>query len=212
MVKLTKLSDLLKNKKIWCVTLIIGVLIFVILISIAIHTYPVPYFFWSYYFSDLGRVYTDFGRFPNEVSSILYTIAVLSVAFTYIPFWIVLKSLFQDSNIKYLSILGTISGLLSSFFLILVAIFPTDTQKSIHGIVAMSYFSFFTLGILIFTIALFYTKKYPNIYVYINVLVLGFAIAYIFSPISRPFFQKLCVFSFIAWGIFQVINIWRNCY
>ncbi|MHA1378410.1 MAG: DUF998 domain-containing protein [Candidatus Helarchaeota archaeon] len=172
------------------------------------NVYPFPYSFWGNYFSDLGRTYIDFGRIPNPISSTLFFSGLIIAGIAFIPFWVILKTIYLDLELKHLSTLGTSTGIISSIFLIAVAIFPTNIYYTLHAIVASIFFVSFALGIFIFTVIIFRNSKYPNFFAYIGIFVLAIILLYVFTPVSRPLFQKLCIYSIMLWVLTQNIKIW----
>jgi len=117
-------------------------------------TLPRRFFYLGYYFSDLGAVIAKNGE-PNSISSALFSIAVVTVAVTLIPFWLMIHSLFKKLKLeKILSMLGSTLSLISFPFLIGVAISPMDTQLETHIIMTLVFFSLFVLATLLYSVAI----------------------------------------------------------
>jgi len=204
-----KLNDLKKLKRLFCLTTFVGIILFMILLFIAIFTYPVPYSFWGHYLSVLGKTRTDFGLLANPISSILFFVALIILGTLFIPFWVILQSSFNKKDNRDLSFWGTVFGVISSLSLIGVAIYPSDIDKNMHNFFATGFFLSLAAAILLYSIVMLNYKYNSKYYAYIGFLVLILTFFHIFSSISRPFFQKLSVFGFIAWIVIQTIKIWK---
>jgi len=88
------------------IVIFLGVAQFFFLTFLAAYFYPGGFDYLGYYFSDLGALVAKNGE-PNTISSTLFSITVVTVAITLIPFWLVIRSLFTKSRLeKILSILG----------------------------------------------------------------------------------------------------------
>ncbi|MHA1991733.1 MAG: hypothetical protein ACW98A_12260, partial [Candidatus Hodarchaeales archaeon] len=186
---------------------------FFVLTTIAVFFYPGGYLYFDYTFSSLGRVLSEANGAPNEISSVLFMLALFLTPITLIPFWINLQSLFKDSNIeKILSILGSLFGILATILLIGVAIYPTDTQSEIHGLYARLMFLSFATGIVIYSIAILINKDYSNRYAILGFLIFLLVPSYVFdiAGLGTAFVQKIIVYSFIFWALLQVIPLWSK--
>ncbi len=112
------INDFKSISRLMCVITIFGVLQFLILTFLAAFLYPGGYDYFGYYFSDLGAIVAKNGE-PNPISSMLFFVALSVIAVTFIPFWLIIRSLFTESvNEKILSTLGSALGLISSPFII----------------------------------------------------------------------------------------------
>lgn len=197
-----------------CVVTIFGVLQFLLLTFLAGLFYPGGYDYFGYYFSDLGAVTARNGE-PNSVSRTLYFVAFTIVALAFIPFWVIIRSLFEETRVeKTLSTLGSISGLISSPFMIGVALFPMDTQLETHFTLALTFVSFFVLASLLCSIAIILNQNYPN---YLGLIAFGlFAISLASSAISfidpdaphGAFLQKFAVYGYFIWTLIPIYIVW----
>ncbi|MFX0071146.1 MAG: DUF998 domain-containing protein [Candidatus Hermodarchaeota archaeon] len=207
-----KLENLKSWKRMSCLIAVIGTIQMIALTLIAMILYPDGYSFSEHYFSHLGLAHTPNGL-KNSVCQILFIIALVGAAVGLIPFWIVMTTIFSKlENIKYLSYFGSILGLLSSPFLIGVAIFPGDTQGALHSISAKYFFLLFALAILFYSIAIFFNKDYQNIYAIVGIIFFVIIVLFIlrfFSAIG-PIMQKSIIYSFCLWGAFQITKIWKE--
>ena len=137
-----------------CIVTVLGIVQFFLLTFVAALLYPGGFDYLGYFFSDLGAVIAKNGE-PNSISSALFSIAVVTVAVTLIPFWLMTHSLFKKSKLeKILSLLGSTLGLISFPFLIGVAISPMDTQLETHIIMTLVFFSLFVLATLLYSVAI----------------------------------------------------------
>ncbi|MFX1255319.1 MAG: hypothetical protein ACFFCZ_27200 [Promethearchaeota archaeon] len=194
-----------------CISGLISGLQFILLTFTAMFFYPGGYDFFGYFISDLGRVMAINGE-PNDISFILFNLAMLIGALTQIPFWLIIRRLFIESAVeKVLATLGTILGLISAFLLIGIDLFPVDTQTEAHVIFARFFYVFFPAAILIYSIAMVFKQDYSNYFAIIG-FVVSFSFAlflWIIEPRGlSPFQQKITVYSAIIWMIIQAVYMW----
>ncbi|MBA7705710.1 hypothetical protein ES703_114546 [subsurface metagenome] len=206
------IEDLKSWKRLACLIAVIGTLQMIILTLIAMILYPDGYSFAEHYFSHLGLTRTPDGK-PNSISQILFVIALVGAAISLIPFWVVMTTIFTDfEGVKYLSYFGSILGLISSPFLIGVAIFPGDTHGALHSISARNFFLLFAIAILVYSIAIFFNKDYQNIYAIAGIIFSVIIVLFIFRFFSaiNPIMQKTIIYCFCLWGAFQITKIWKE--
>jgi len=207
-----KIDDLKSWKRLSCLIAVIGTLQMIVLSLIAMLIYPDGYSFTEHYFSHLGLTRTPNGL-DNTVCQILFIIALVSAAIGLIPFWIVMTTIFSElKGIKYLSYFGSILGLISSPFLIGVAIFPGDTQGALHSMSARNFFLLFAVAILVYSIAIFFNKDYQNIYAIVGIIFSIIIVLFIFRFFSdiNPIMQKTIIYCFCLWGALQITKIWKE--
>jgi len=222
LVSFINIDDLKNKKKAGIFLASVGALQFIILTIIAVFTYPRPYNFIMEQFSILGLLDANWpSRFqggfpqpplPNPISSVLFIIAIIIVAISMIPFWILLPPLFEaDKKTKILSKIGSIIGLISSPFLVGVA-FPADVYFTIHMFGALSFFFLFSIAIFTYSIAILLNESYPNINGIFGIIVCAVGVAYIFVPLSplNAFHQKITVYLFISWAFIQALRLWNE--
>ncbi len=198
-------------KRLACLIAVIGTLQMIVLTLIAMILYTDGYSFSDHYFSHLGLTHTPNGS-NNTICQILFVIALVGAAISLIPFWIVITTIFSDlEGIKYLSYFGSILGLLSSPFLIGVAIFPGDTYGALHSMSARNFFLLFAVAILVYSIAIFFNKDYQNIYAIVGIIFSVIIVLFIFRFFSaiNPIMQKTIIYCFCLWGAFQITKIWK---
>lgn len=199
-------------KRLACLIAVIGTLQMIALTLIAMILYPDGYSFSYHYFSHLGLTHTPNGS-DNTVCQILFIIALVGAAISLIPFWVVMTTIFTDlEGVKYLSYFGSILGLLSSPFLIGVAIFPGDTHGALHSISARNFFLLFAVAILVYSIAIFFNKDYQNISAIVGIIFSIIIVLFIFRFFSaiNPIMQKTIIYCFCLWGAFQITKIWKE--
>ncbi|MFX1338979.1 MAG: DUF998 domain-containing protein [Promethearchaeota archaeon] len=207
-----KLEDLKSWKRISCLIAIIGTLQMIVLTLIAMILYPDGYSFSEHYFSHLGLTRTPNGS-DNSVCRILFIVALVGAAIGLIPFWLVMTTIFSKLEvIKYLSYFGSTLGLISSPFLIGVAIFPGDTQGALHSMSARNFFLLFAIAILVYSIAIFFNKDYHNIYAIVGIMFSIIIVLFIFRFFSaiNPIMQKTIIYCFCLWGALQITKIWKE--
>jgi len=182
---------------------------FFLLTFVAALLYPGGFDYLGYFFSDLGAVVAKNGE-PNLASSALFSITIVVVAITLIPFWLILRSLFTKSKLeRILSILGSVLGLISFPFLIGVAIFPIDTQLENHILMTLIFFSLFVLATLIYSIVAFLNRDYPNYLGIIGLVLFGFSTMILVDPLATyvAFLQTIVLYGYFAWVLLQTFFV-----
>ena len=195
-----------------CLVTIFGVLQFILLTFIAGIFYPGGYDYSSYYFSDLGAVMARNGE-VNSISSKIFTVTLTVTALTFIPFWIIIRSLFTESRVeRILSRVGSSLGLLSSPFIIGVAMFPIDTKVDTHFFVTLTFFSLFTVATLLYSIAIILNKKYPNHLGIIGLMLFGISIMVYLNPLAPyvAFLQNVLAYGYFVWILIPFKLIWSR--
>ncbi|MHA1378411.1 MAG: hypothetical protein ACTSRG_08520 [Candidatus Helarchaeota archaeon] len=215
MVGFINIDDLKSWKRISCLFTMIGALLFLILTFVAMLTFPIPYNFGGHYFSTLGITHEQIGilSIPNPVSSVIFLIAMLIAGASLIPFWIIIRELFVDiEGAVKIATVGTIFGLISSPLAMGVGIFPGDVAQFLHTLSANGFFISISIGIFLYSIAIFKNDKYPNPFAYLGFAIAIIVVLYVFNAFefADPLFQKICVYSFIIWAFIQSNKVWQE--
>ena len=213
-MKDSKFDNLKAWKRLACIITLLGGFQFILLSFIAMLFYPDGYSFTADYFSYLGTTINMKTGSPNLVSRILFLIACVVVGASLIPFWLVISTLFTESKLnKYISISGSIMGIISSVCLMGVGIFAEDTHYIVHTSLAKMFFSFIIIAILIYSFAILLNSTYHNIYSFIGI---GFSISVIIllytfrtSIQMNIIMQKVIVYGYSAWVVLQISQIWK---
>jgi len=193
-----------------CVVTIFGVLLFLLLTFLAALFYPGGFDYFGYYFSDLGAVLARNGE-PNSISSTLFPVTLTVVALALIPFWLIIHSLFKESRVeKFLSILGSALGLISSPFIIGVALFPIDTQLETHILLTLTFFSLFVLATLLYSIAIILNRNYPNYFGLIGLVLFAISLVILIDPLAPhvAFLQTIAVYGYFVWTLIPIYLVW----
>ena len=194
------------------IVIFLGVAQFFFLTFLAAYFYPGGFDYLGYYFSDLGALVAKNGE-PNTISSTLFSITVVTVAITLIPFWLVIRSLFTKSRLeKILSILGSALGLTAFPFLIGVAISPIDTQLETHILMTLIFFSLFMLASLLYSIAVIFNQDHPNHSGIAGLALFAVSILILINPLAAyvPFLQTIVLYGYFAWVLIQIFIVWRR--
>lgn len=201
-------------RRLACLTTIFGVLQFFLLTFLATFFYPGGYDYFGYYFSDLGAETARNGQ-PNSISSKLFVMALTIVALTLIPFWLVIRSLFPESKTeRVFSMLGSTLGLISSPFIIGVALFPIDNQLETHFILALTFVLLFVLASLLYSIAIMLNQNYSNYLGLIAFVLFGVSLASSAVSFMDPnvpqgaFLQKIAVYGYFIWTLIPIYLVW----
>ena len=182
-----------------------GVAQFIILTMSAAFLYPGEYNLFSHHLSELGASVARNGA-PNAASSTLYSVALISMALTLIPFWFEALILFRDTNrIKTVSRLGSALGLMSSPFLVGVALCPFDTQLDMHFKMFLAFFPLFNLASLIYSTAIVIDRRLPNRNGFLGFSLLALSIIVLVDPMAAyvSFLQKILLYGYFIWVLFM---------
>ena len=195
-----------------CIVTFSGVLQYLLLTFLAAFFYPGGYDYFSYYFSDLGAVAAKNGEL-NSISSTLFSVTLTIVALALIPFWLIIRSLFTESTTeKVLSTLGSVLGLISSPFIISVALFPIDTHLETHVLVTLIFFSLFVLASLLYSIAIAVNQKYPNYFGLIGLVLFAVSLVILMDPLAPhvAFLQTIVNYGYFIWVLVPIYLVWRE--
>jgi len=207
-------EDFKRISRLACIITIFGVLQFFLLTFLAAFLYPGGYDYFGYYFSDLGAVVARNGEL-NSISKVLFSVALIVIAFVLIPFWLTIRLLFTESRReKILSKVGSTLGLISSHFIIGVALLPMDTQLESHLLVSLLFVLLFVLAALLYSIAIKLNKNYPNYFGNIGLVLFAIPIASFAVSIMDPFaplgafLQKIALYGYFIWVLLPIYLIW----
>jgi hypothetical protein len=172
----------------------IGCIQFVVLTLIAMIFYPggthedpttKGYSFFHNFFSDLGLTETFSGD-PKFASFLLFTVAMVLAGVALAFFFVAFPSFFSSSTLgKWLSILGSIAGILSGLAFIGVAL-PGNLYLDPHKLSVQVAFLAFFVAVLIYIPVIFLKRDYPRVYAWVFVtfaLLLG---AYVWLLFEGP--------------------------
>jgi hypothetical protein len=165
-----------------CVVSFIGVAQFFLLTFLAAFFYPGGFDYLGYYFSDLGAVVAKNGE-PNSISSTLFSVTVIAVAITLIPFWLIIRSLFTKSRLeKVLSMLGSALGLAG------------------------------LLATLLYSIAVILNRDYPNYSGLVGLVLFVVSLVILVDPLATyvSFLQTIVLYGYFAWVLIQTSLNWRR--
>ena len=218
MVKMISTEDLKTwRRKAGFIAILAGIG-FTVITLIAMLFYPGGYRFFVHYFRSLGMFYVN--SVPNIVSRSLFIIACVWAGLTLIFFWIIMPTLFtKDKKLKIISITGSVLGLISSPFLMLLAIYGYDLFFFEHFFTTMLFFLCSALATLIYSIGIIINKEYPRqkMVRVVSGIFSIFLILYVLSFFGLRWYgifgslvQKLIVYGLILWTSFQVIVIWEE--
>jgi len=194
-----------------CLVTVFGVVQFLLLTFLAAFFYPGGYDYFGYYFSDLGAVIARNGE-PNPISAILFSVALTIVAIALIPFWLILRSIFEESRLGgVLSTLGSMLGLTSSPFIIGVALFPIDTQLDTHILATLIFFSLFVLSTIFYSIAIILNKNHSKYFGLVGIVLFVVSLAIFVDPLAPhvAFLQTIVTYGYFIWVLLQTFLVWR---
>jgi len=143
------IENLNRYKKIVCIITVFGVTQFLFLTSLAAFFYPGGYDYFNYYFSDLGAVMARNGEI-NLISSGIFFISLFVISICFIPFWLTSRLLFVNKFSSLFSKIGLVLGLLSTPFIIGIALCPLDTKFELHLLSSLVVLFIFTIAIFLY--------------------------------------------------------------
>ena len=150
--------------------------------------------FFGNLFSDLGRTIAHSGEL-NLASSIIYNVSLFLMGVLLIPFFIAIPYLFRKTGEgKGLAKICAVLGIVVGTGMIGASLMPADLYYQIH--VNFGYLSFIALlpYTILFILAIFQNKTYPNQYAYI----------YLVFGIIQVIFLLIMSFSTSEQGILTV--------
>jgi len=172
----------------------VGCIQFVLLTFIAMLFYPggthdnpaAPgYSFFNNFFSDLGLTVSPSGE-TSTVSFFLFTLSLTLAGLAIILFFLASPALFKNTPGRIPSLLGSIVGVLSGLFYIGIAFTPADLHLEWHGNFVLLAFSSFLLVVILYTLAIFLNKDYPNRYAYVYLVFAVLLAAYLWLLFLGP--------------------------
>lgn len=150
---------------------LLGIGVYIIFIGIAMITYSggtmdnsdyAGYHFWGNTFSDLGRLVSHNGQ-DNLISMILFSIAYLAIALTFIPLYYLFPQFFvETSSAKKGARIGSLFGFITSFCFIGVVFTPADILRPPHMIFAFGAYAFTFFTMAAYSFALFSSNQFPK--------------------------------------------------
>ena len=199
-------------KRLFCLVTIFGVIQFILLTLVAGLFYPGGYDYFCYYFSDLGAVIARNGE-ANRISSMIFSVTLTVTALSFIPFWVIIRSLFTGSRTeRFLSNIGSALGLLSSPFIIAIGLFPIDTSLETHFIVTLTFFGLFTVASLLYSVAILVNRGYPNGLGFIGLVLFGVSMFVYLNPLASyvAFLQNVLAYGYFLWILAPIKLLWVN--
>ena len=204
-------------KEVFTLLAIFGCVQFVIITLVSMLIYPGGYSFFNNYFSDLGRTVTKGSNLDNSLDAGLFLITLFLVFVTIIPFWLIIQINFTTSLAqKVLSQIGSAIGIIGSPFLVMVGIFHSNTDPTLHLIGNDVFFLCTAIAIVLYSIAIFMNKNYHIIFGLLGFVFAGLMIIYIYGlPGLYTIFsiqidaevtlQKAVVYFGFFWLLVQVL-------
>jgi len=172
--------------------------------------YPGGFDFINYHFSELGAVMARNGEL-NILSSTMFSVTLIIIALTLVPFWFATPSLFTKSKLeRALSKLGSVLGLISLPFLIGVAFTPIDVQLNNHFTMWLLFFPLFTIASLSYSIIILLNRKNSLHIGLFGLTLFAIVLAVLINPLSpiTAFLQKVLLYGYFIWVIMITYLLW----
>jgi hypothetical protein len=200
-----------RYKKIACLITVFGVMQFVFLTFLAAFFYPGGYDYFNYYFSDLGAVIARNGEI-NSISSGIFFIALIVISICFIPFWLISRLLFENKFNNYFSKIVLVLGLLSTPFIITIALCPLDTKFELHLLSSLVVLFIFTIAIFLYSIVIITSEKYSKSLGFIGFAVVGVSIGLMINPFAPygAFLQKIIFYCYFGWVLIPTFLVWNT--
>jgi hypothetical protein len=198
--------------KIYSLITVMGIVQFIVLTYAAAVIYPGGYDYFGYYFSDLGAVTARNGD-PNALSSRLFSISLTLVALSLVPFWIGVRTSSGETKLaKALSVVGSVSGLVSTPFIFGVALYPMDTRLNAHVLTTMLFFTFFMAGIASYSLMFMVSNEHPGSHGLVGLLLLSLSIPVFVDPLASyvAFLQKVLAYGCFLWVLMPLLSLNRR--
>ena len=184
-------------------------ILWVVVTTIAMLTFPGGYLFFDYPISALGL--TVINSTPSMLNYFLFVSACTGAAVCLIPFVLTIRTLFTETmGLKALSGLGTMFCLIAAPFLSALAVFAGNEYPSLHGWSTIYFFIFIMLGILFYSIGIFLNSEYKNLYGVIGFVIVIICILHIVGMFgiasmyfASPIWQKIAIYGLVLWSVFQ---------
>jgi hypothetical protein len=196
-------------KKISAYLGIVSGMIFVVFTFIAMLTYPGGYSFLENSFSALGL--TVINSTPSMLNYYLFVTACTGAAICYVPLLFAMWTRFTETTLlKVLAGIGVIFGIASAPNLSALAIFAGNLFPAEHGLTTLLFFLLITIGILLYSIAIFLNTEYPQLYGLIGLIVVvicflhvGAFFGFMGYLFGTALWQKVSVYALVLWSAFQ---------
>ncbi|NHJ84974.1 MAG: hypothetical protein FK734_05900 [Asgard group archaeon] len=153
--------------------IILGIFLFVILISLSMYFYAggtwidpntERYILSKNLFSDLGRRTTFLGA-SNIISSVLFSTAIVIIGLSGVVFFLILVPHFTyDKVTKGFNLAGSIFGVLGALVITSIAFVPIDIWEGTHLILIVTLFTLLIASAALYSIAIIFQPNYPNFY------------------------------------------------
>lgn len=172
----------------------VGCIQFVLLTFIAMLFYPggthddpttTSYSFFSNFFSDLGLTVSPSGE-TNTVTFFLFILSLTLAGLAITLFFLACPALFKNTPGRIPSQLGSIVGVFSGLSYTGIAFTPADLYLEWHGNFVLLAFNSFLLVVVLYTIAIFLNKEYPNRYAIIYLVFAVLLAAYLWLLFAGP--------------------------
>ena len=193
-----------------CVIILCGVLQFVVLTLLAATLYPGGFDFIRYHFSELVSAMARNGE-HHTLSATLFSVTITTIALTLVPFWLITPSLFSQSKLKRaLSKLGSVLGLLSTPFMIGVALTPMDLQLAHHYTMWLLFFPLFTTASLLYSIASLVQRKHLRHIGVFGLTLFVMVLIVMTNPLAptTAFLQKVLLYGYFMWVMITTHLFW----
>jgi hypothetical protein len=198
--------------KVYALISVVGIVQFLFLTFVAACFYPGGYDYFGYYFSDLGAVTARNGE-PNTLSSTLFSFSLPGVALSLMPFWIGVRALSGESKLgRVLSKIGSVSGLISTPFILGVVLYPMDTQLNAHLLTTMLFFTFFMIGMVSYSAMFIASGEHPSSHGFMGLLLFSLSIPIFLDPSASyvAFLQKVLAYGCFIWVLLPLRLLYKS--
>jgi hypothetical membrane protein len=180
---------------------VIAPVVYLVFTTVAFLKYPAEYSPITNWLSDLGN------PLVNQSGALFYNLGCIITSLILIAFYLGLRELVNDSKrLKVLLTIAQITGILSSIFLIITALFPLGSHTAIHQIsgklhiIFLGFFLTFSATVLLRNPSL---KKWPAYFGFITAVV---------NFVYGAFLYSVFFAEWIAIGMFIIFVLMISFY
>jgi hypothetical protein len=147
------------------------------------------YSFTNNFFSELGMTTANNGQ-GNLASAGMFFFALAMAWIGLVVFNLVMPRYFREVKIAHLiSIAGSVCGVTAGLGFVGVAFTPVNLLGSLHTTFVMNAFRAYMLEAILYTVAIFFHRSYPNRYGVVSLLFAALMIGYVVILTSGPSIQ-----------------------
>ena len=189
----------------------ICIVIFFVLMTVAMTTFPIPYAYFEFFYSDLGR--NTVSSNSNQISKILFNFGIISLViaigifFTIQRLFIMKNNLLKNNNIFRIINILYFLGVVASIGVLSISL---DMDEGLHNLFANIMYISFGIDFIISNFVFSRLHVYHPFNIYLN-YIMGIIGALTFTSFIyidlQPIAQKLFLFALVAYFLANSYNL-----